>query len=313
MQEQQKKKYLCIYHDKCIDGFGAAWAVRKGLVGEDVEFFSADYGCEAPGVTGKHVIIVDFSYSADQLVEMSHKAESVLVLDHHKSAALALASFPKFTAGCVNDMQHGSDHFFGYETAFAKRRARGESAIACCFDMTRSGAMLAWNHFFPGQQPPDIIRHVQDRDLWQFKLEGTREITTAIYSYPSSFELWDHWVANSLTKFHLRTEGTALLRGQAQNIKVMIDNNLVKMMIGGYAVEAVNAPKMYASEIGNILAKTNDFGVTYFDTLEYREFSLRGEVGKIDVSLVAEQYGGGGHVTSAGFKVPHSHRLASLK
>ena len=82
---------ICIYHSPCMDGFTAAWVARKAL-GNDVEFFAATYGEPPPDVTGKDVIMVDFSYKRPVLMEMAKKAHSFLILDHHKSAEIGRAS-----------------------------------------------------------------------------------------------------------------------------------------------------------------------------------------------------------------------------
>ena len=57
---------LCIYHGNCADGFGAACVVRHAL-GPQVTFHAGHYGAPPPDVTGKHVILVDFSYPRDVL------------------------------------------------------------------------------------------------------------------------------------------------------------------------------------------------------------------------------------------------------
>lgn len=86
-------KVLCIYHAFCADGFGAAWIVRRAL-GDGVEFHAASYGQEPPDVTGRDVLMVDFSYKRSMLDKMAEVARSILVLDHHKTAAEDLDSLP---------------------------------------------------------------------------------------------------------------------------------------------------------------------------------------------------------------------------
>jgi nanoRNase/pAp phosphatase (c-di-AMP/oligoRNAs hydrolase) len=76
-------------------------------------------------------------------------------------------------------------------------------------------------------------------------------------------------------------------------------------------IDLVNAPPMYSSDIGSIIAKEKVFGGTYYDTATHREFSLR-SVGDFDVSEIAKSFGGGGHKNAAGFKVPRSHPFARL-
>ena len=45
-----------------------------------------------PDVTDRNVLIVDFCYSLEATKALSKKAKKVLVLDHHKSSALASSS-----------------------------------------------------------------------------------------------------------------------------------------------------------------------------------------------------------------------------
>ena len=59
-------KILCIYHGNCADGFGAAWAVRKRF-GDEVEFHAGVYQTEPPDVSGRDVVMVDFSYKYNDL------------------------------------------------------------------------------------------------------------------------------------------------------------------------------------------------------------------------------------------------------
>lgn len=53
---------LCIYHGNCADGFTSAWVVRKALGGE-VDFHAGIYQDAPPDVSGKDVLLVDFSDS----------------------------------------------------------------------------------------------------------------------------------------------------------------------------------------------------------------------------------------------------------
>ena len=83
---------ICIYHGNCADGFGAAWVVRKAL--GDIEFFAGKYQEPPPDVTGKNVVMVDFSYKRPVLLEMAEKANSILIIDHHKTAIEDLIDLP---------------------------------------------------------------------------------------------------------------------------------------------------------------------------------------------------------------------------
>ena len=92
---------ICIYHGNCADGFTAAWAVWR-MFGDDVEFVPGVYGHEPPDVAGKHVLMVDFSFKRAVLETMATSAKSIVILDHHKTAAEDLAPSSFNSAGPPN-------------------------------------------------------------------------------------------------------------------------------------------------------------------------------------------------------------------
>ncbi|EKT4479438.1 phosphohydrolase [Pseudomonas putida] len=298
---------MCIYHGNCADGFGAAWVVRKAL-GDQVEFVAGVYGQEPPDVTDKDVIIVDFSYKYDVLARISWKARSIIVLDHHKSAAEDLAKFPPFHAGIRLDGRHADGSTaLGWESAHTFMYSQNSPAIACCFDMNRSGAMLAWDHFFPGQEPPMLLRHIEDRDLWLFKLDGTREIQANLFSYPYDFEVWDKLMAADVET--LRSDGAAIERKHHKDIAELVAVMKRRLVIGGHDVPAASLPYTLTSDAGHLMAQGEPFAACYWDTPEGRVFSLRSTDEGLDVSEIAKQYGGGGHRNASGFRVPFGHEL----
>ena len=83
-----KQKPLCIYHAHCLDGFTAAWVVKKhfGFGADKIDFHAAQYGEEPPFVLGRDVIMVDFSFKRDMLIDMAKVANAIVMLDHHQDA-----------------------------------------------------------------------------------------------------------------------------------------------------------------------------------------------------------------------------------
>lgn len=145
---------IVLYHADCSDGFGAAWALWKKY--PKAEYQAVKHGFPPPSnLTGRHIVMVDFSYSRPMLETMAHEAASLQVLDHHITAQEALAGLP-----------------FAY------------------FDLKKSGAVLAWEwaHHMPA---PWLLQYVQDKDLWNWALPCSREINAALASYPYDFHVWD--------------------------------------------------------------------------------------------------------------------------
>lgn len=273
---------LCIYHANCADGFGAAWVVRR--LCPDAEFYAAKHGEPAPDATGKHVVIVDFSYPLDTLQNMASTALSVLVIDHHKTARDALAALPQVTPDNLE-----------------KHR------LAAFFDMDRSGAGLTWDYFYPGQPRPALINHIEDRDLWRFELEGTGEILANLFSHPQDFEIWDELMATPAKT--LRSEGAAIERSRQRELTDLLRATQRRLVVAGFDVPAANLPFTQASDAGHIMCVGEPFAAIYWDTPTGRSFSLRSTDAGEDVSAIAKQYGGGGHRNAAGFSVPYGHEL----
>lgn len=302
-----ERKTMCIYHGNCADGFGGAWVVRKAL-GEQVEFVAGVHGQEPPDVTDKDVIIVDFSYKYEVMARLSWKANSIIILDHHKSAAEDLGKFPPFHAGVRVDGRHPDGSVaLGWESAHISMNSQNSPAVACCFDMNRSGAMLAWDHFFPGQEPPMLLRHIEDRDLWLFQLDGTREIQANLFSYPYDFEVWDMLMATDVQS--LRSDGAAIERKHQKDVAELVAVTKRRLVIGGHNVPVASLPYTLTSDAGHLMAQGEPFAACYWDTPDGRVFSLRSTDDGMDVSEIAKQYGGGGHRNASGFRVPFGHEL----
>lgn len=286
-------KTLCIYHGNCADGFGAAWVVRKALGEENVEFHAGVHQDPPPDVTGRDVLIVDFSYKLPVLEEMAEKAWSILIIDHHKTAFQELS-------GKINIQS------FLWRDWVARDSTPN---IAATFDMNRSGAGLTWDFFFPNKNRPRLIDHIEDRDLWKFKLPKTREIQAAVFSYPYDFKVWDKLMGlfDSYGNSHLAIEGAAIERKHHKDIAELVQVVTRPMLIGGQVVPMANLPYTLTSDAGHLLCGDDlSFAGCYWDTNKGRVFSLRSREGGADVGEIAKQYGGGGHKHAAGFRVPHN-------
>ena len=118
---------------------------------------------------------------------------------------------------------------------------------------------------------------------------------------PQEFEIWDRLARRPAAE--LVANGCDILRAQTKMLRDMLDLTRTTAIIGGYAVPCANLPPVFASEAGNILAERAPFAATWYDCGDgMRAVSLRSH-GAVDVSLIAKQYGGGGHRNAAGFSV----------
>jgi oligoribonuclease NrnB/cAMP/cGMP phosphodiesterase (DHH superfamily) len=294
---------LIIFHGPgCTDGLFAAWCFWR-IFKYDAEYHMGVYQNGIyPNVKDRIVYMVDFCYPLDIFKRICDEAKHVYLIDHHASA-LAPINW---------DLANFSPDKFSHNNLF------------CHCSLEKSGAMLAWEFtekYFrlPNQRAlsaPKLIKHVQDRDLWKFELEFTKEILSGIFSYDLTFEQIDEWIFDDdLAVTDLWREGVTLQRAHLKQVKQIMDNNIRHIVLDNYTVPLVNTPHMYASDIGNILSKASPFAVMYQDTAYHREFSLRSNKENpdwVDVSKIAIKYGGGGHVHASGFKVDRNHPLAKV-
>lgn len=281
-------KPLCIYHGNCFDGFTAAWAVWKRF-GDGADYLAANYGDAPPDVTGRDVIIVDFSYKRDVLARMISEANTLLLLDHHKTAEADLSGQPAPRAT--------------WEEHLAYAGAPGCETYGIQFDMERSGAGLAWDYFHPGEARPRFLAHTEDRDLWRFAMKGTREVHAAMSSRAFSFEDWEEIYYEPVSD--LIREGAAIDRKHLRDIATLVGAHAYRMTIGGHDVPVCNLPVTMCSDAGNKMCAGEPFAATYYDTATHRNYSLRSTDAGLDVSEIAKQYGGGGHRNASGFRLPH--------
>ncbi len=263
---------LVIYHADCLDGLGAAWSAFCKL-GNQGRYIPAHYGDEIPDFEpGATLYILDFSYAPHLLVDASEKAGRIILIDHHMTA------------------MEQYDDFFNTQSP--------PENLSINFDMSRSGCVLAWQYFFHDLKPPKILLHIEDRDLWRFKLDGTREITTALYEkMPVTFaEIGTLDLAELLAVGRIQVDQFAgMVRRLAKSAH--------SVSVAGRVGLAVNAPSLFASDLGHVLAeKSGTFGMIYqYDGRKQQwNFSLR-SIGDYDVGHLAVDFGGGGHRNAAGF------------
>ncbi|MGE4259197.1 MAG: phosphohydrolase [Candidatus Babeliales bacterium] len=306
------KNPLVIYHSNCADGFSAAWVFHNVQERAEVtfDFHAGVYNKAPPDVKNRIVYLVDFSYKREVVKQMCEDAVEVILIDHHKTA--------------IGDLDPLTD----------ERSAEFVPNFSRYVDIERSGAMLAWDYwhntkfgddgevdtyYIPGDHdyhaPPLLLDHIQDRDLWKFKLSGTREINANVFSHEYTFENWDQLMSSTgADLLKMTVAGAAIERKHHKDIKELLNVCTRYLDIGGFTVPVASLPYTLASDAAGQLASEYKngslFAACYYDTANDRVFSLRSGQGGIDVALVAEQYGGGGHKHASGFKVPRSHPLA---
>lgn len=292
------------FHADCLDGFGAAWAGWRRF-GDAARYRPLHHGeaWRPEDVAGRDVFVLDFSFPPEELTAMARLARSLHQIDHHVSARDA------WQGRLTRCPDEGREKFHD-----------AELNLTVSFDLDKSGARLAWEHFHPGKDIPRAIAHIEDQDLWRFRLDGTRAFCRALRLRPFDFAAWDEVVraadADGAPYRALCAEGDAIERfletevGRlAASTQVMpatlesaADDGQADSTVAGLAICA-NA--VFVSDLGHQLAvRSGSFGLVWQlggDGLV--RASLRA-CGQVDVAALATGYGGGGHRNAAGFRMP---------
>lgn len=282
-----------LYHANCPDGYAAMFACWQQFK-DEAQYLPVFYGQPPPPIPDNHnIYIVDFSYPEDTLKALlatrigGRKRDEyvVVVLDHHISAQRDLDSL-------VMQQLPG---------------------LYICFDLAESGASLAWKHFKnPRLYDPDTLeegmptfyKYVRDRDLWRWALPDSKPISLAYWMIekdPLSIEQFAQDLDEAKGYHRIVTQGTAM-QLYADSLVREQGGRAIIMTLAGHQVPVVNTTTLF-SEVGDYLCtKYPDapFAAYYFDRHDQRQWGLRSR-GSFDCSVVAKQYGGGGHPGAAGF------------
>jgi len=277
---------LVLYHGRsCPDGYAAALAAWL-YYGGRVELVGLDHGdikavTDLPALQGRAVYILDFSFSPELLQAIDERAAKLVLLDHHKSAAEKLTGF-KCSCGVVH------------------------------FDMNKSGARLAWEFFHPEAPVPDLVRYVEDRDIWAWQYPESAGYLAALDMEPFDLARW-----SEIATFSPEQLAQFTARGQAMDDKFAklaadIAEGAKEVTYNGQRGLMVNAPGVFHSLVGELLSKKSGSFALMWTAGKggVVKVGLRSQRG-YDCIPLAESMGGGGHAQACGFKIS-PERLPAL-
>ncbi len=262
------KKFVVLFHGECWDGFGGGYAAWKKF-GNKAEYYPLKHGGDLPkDLKGRQIYLIDFSFQESamkKLVEDNY----VVALDHHVSAEKTV-----------------------------------KMADEWVYALKNSGAVIAWNYFHPHKPVPKLLRHIQDVDLWNWKLPRTAELMAYMGLVEYDFKIWDKiardWENPKKLKFYI-DRGQYILKYENQMVGRLLEAAEVAKF-ENYKTLVVNSPVLH-SEVGNRLTEMlPPIAIVWSEKNGIRRVSLRSN-GKVDVAKLAEKYGGGGHKAAAGFSV----------
>lgn len=264
---------IVFYHGGCPDGFGGAYAAWKKF-GDTAQYVPLSRGGEPlPDVAGRDVYFIDFILTQPEMDAVAAEAGRLIALDHHAGVREVTESMPEHV-----------------------------------FDNDRSGASIAWSYFHPDTPLPRLLAFVEDDDLFRFQLPETRAVVSYLAAKPYTFESWDE-AAQALEDPERSPAFLERLQAYAEYFELLaqlaVDHAKLVAFEGHEVYFATAHPfKPMKSLVGNLLAKKRGpFALVVSAHPKGFGVSIRGD-GSVDVSLIAQKYGGNGHRSSSGFLIP---------
>lgn len=297
---------ICIYHRNCGDGFCCAWLVwstvgSHGL--KDIEYIALGPSTkinekDLEKFAGKNVLIVDLSFSKEDLLDIQKVARNVLVLDHHKTAENALKDLD---FAIFDQSECGASLLYKSLYEYNNEKFDHDSREVYCL--------------------PHIINYVKDRDLWLWEIEGSHEINAYLQTLPFEFDIWNETATcldNQSGRLMIREKGSMILETQNRMADELAQySNLVELYTGPERGETVKA-KVVNCSVRELISMTGHRILELEESKPENErasvaimysifpdggllFSVRSSP-SFDASAIAVAWGGGGHANACGFK-----------
>ena len=277
----KEKKVIGIYHKNCSDGTTAAAVLLKkfsdaklfplglSFTEEDLSFIYKETVARAD------IYLLDIALVAEKLVEILDENNNIVILDHH--------------IGAKEKMQQLADR---------------HKNITYIFDNNKSGVSLAWNYFFPDKEPPEIIKYIEDSDLWKFKYgNDTKYAANYLSMYANSPETLSRFFDENIKE--IKENGKIITEyTDIQIDRLLRDTGSITLRIGEFIAPAYNIIS-YESPIGNKISEARGVAaVMFFIKGNSVKFSIRSKEGQNPSALeLAKLLGGGGHQNSAGAEI----------
>lgn len=296
---------IYVLHHNDADGRYAAFCTwkyyKENFPSKELEFHEVQYNRPFPLDVSKltkadTVYVLDFSYYKEILDPVHAAVDKLLVLDHHESSR---------------------DYLLGRPYAY--------------FDLSKSGALLAWEHFNPGKMPPLACLLVNDRDLWAKQFTPESSYFNCYLHFDKVKQDWEKW---DLLNTDEAAMAEALKIGRVlyeQDLSVLdaftcnpvnftlceghlytLPNNHIKLT----KFVLYNGNQVLISELGEAFYNKYEGHAT----IDYRvrndivTFSVRSPDLRI---LNAKEYcvskGGGGHPKAAGFSLPRKEAFEYIE
>ena len=269
---------ICFHHND-PDGRASGAIVRYAL-NKDVLLIESDYD-ETPIPWEKveqadRVIVVDFSFPKEDMLRLADECTFIWI-DHHKSAMLDFAEVGRNWDGIR--------------------------------DISEAACVLTWKYFFPKKPVPYAVILIGDRDIWRWAEKDTGAFNESLYNQNHLVDNDDLWVPlfenNQGTLDRMIKEGAWLREISLKRVDSLMGARSFEVRFERCKTLVVNGSS--SGDIGEY-GRSRGYDIVYCYVDEMQPNGLATKVtlysNKVDVSVIAKKFGGGGHAGAAGFSFP---------
>jgi len=271
-----------ILHHSDFDGYCSA-AIAK-LKNPDYETISLDYGMDLEEVIpwekveNGNVILVDYTLEPfEYMVRLNNLAADFTWIDHHYTSIKE-----------ANKV--GMDKVAGI---------RKDGTAAC---------QLCWEYYFPKEKLPQAVYLIACLDVFDIKAdERIYPFNYGLEAYETepakNFELWKELLTNKEVFERILSEGRMIKTYVEKQDENIVRKNHFLVDFEGHKFLAINNPKKGSTQFKSIEKELEfDAYMVFRYTKGMWNYSLyAGNNSKIDLSIIAKKYGGGGHKAACGF------------
>lgn len=312
MSHKIKFNYI-IFHRGCLDGFSGFFvAHNSGRLTKDAIIYPDVPSATKipPDIKNKDIIIIDVAYKKAVLEEIFKYARSVVFIDHHVSIKEDVIDLYK--------------------------KYNNKNNITIIYDPDRCGSTLTWKYFTPREKIPLFLKYVEDQDTGKWLYDNTKPFIYALKAY---YHLSTE--SKSLNKwFRLMNKENVIEMIKKGEIMQKYNEHLVGVNLPRYSLERFPSERIY-NLAPNTFKKIGQYEVAVYNghncpsvtdlamaalnrikcnivmvwilNLDRMEYVLSMRSKDVDVSKIAQIFGGGGHKLAAACSFPSSqHRIEDL-
>jgi hypothetical protein len=172
---------------------------------------------------------------------------------------------------------------------------------------------MTWDHFFPARGRPWHVDYIETRDIWTWKWPTAESVLAYLDTLPIAIETYYKFYNGDISFGECRDKGEAILAyiDQYNSETVMAGMRKITFQSPNgdihFDVPTVNTSHWGISSLLHSIAEGHPFVLGWFKRNDGKiQYSARvADDSDFDVSKLAKQFGGGGHMKASGFTLDH--------